>query len=285
MPTTTTFAKIRKFFPARAKDSHKGMNGKVLVIGGSSDLIGAPALAASAALAALRGGVDLCVVLAPEKAGLVINSYSPDIIVRKVKGDFFTQKNLKMALGIAGKNDVVLLGNGMGREKQALSFAKKFVQKCRRPVVLDADGIRACAGMKFGGIALITPHEKEFEIFSGKKSSGKTLKEKIALVKKTAERHKCVVLLKGRTDIISDGAKIALNNTGNAGMTKGGTGDILAGLCAAYISLGLNPFNAAQAAAFVNGKIGEGLLREKGFGFIASDFAQKIPAWTKRLLH
>ena len=103
-------------------------------------------------------------------------------------------------------------------------------------------------------------------------------------VKEAAAKHRCVILLKGRVDIISDGKKVALNRTGNSGMTVGGTGDVLAGICAGFMGLGLSPFNAACAAAFVNGTIGDKLLRKMSYGFLASDFVKEIPVQVKRIM-
>ncbi len=288
MTQTTSLAQIKKSFKKRKRDSHKGQNGRVLVIGGSSELAGAPGLAATASLAALKAGTDLVTVLAPEKAGFTINAYSPDLIVKKASGKFFTQKHVKKALGLAEKSDAVIIGMGIGREKASMRFCRKFVKKNAKPIVIDADALRACKGMKLKGNSIITPHQNEFMEFTGKKIADKKAEEKIFLVKEAAKRHNCVVLLKAKTpeyaNVISDGKSVSLNNTGNAGMTKGGTGDVLAGLCGAYIALGAKPLEAARAAAFVNGKIGDELKKEMGYGFLASDFVKKIPNWTKKIL-
>ncbi len=284
MSETTNINKIKKFFKKRKSDSHKGQNGKVLVIGGSRDLIGAPALAAMSSLACLRNGVDLVTIICPEKAGLVINTYSLDLIVKKVKGNCFSKKHLKEIIALEKNNDVVLIGPGLGVEKGTIALVKEVVKKTKKPIVIDADAIKACAKMKFNGNALLTPHEKEFEIFSGKKINELNISEKSKIIRETAAKHNCIILLKGKTDIISDGKKIVLNKTGNSGMTVGGTGDILAGLCAGFCAMKMSLFESAQASAFVNGKIGDSLLKEKGIGFIASDFVEKIPEWTKKLV-
>jgi len=282
MTKTINEKELKLFFKKRPKDSHKGQNGVVLVIGGSKDFIGAPALAGMAALSCLRTGIDLCIIAAPEKAGYVINTYSPDLIVKKFKGEYLTKKHLKKILELEKKCDCVLIGPGLGLEKQTIQFVQGLVKKSKKPLVLDADAIKACSGMKFSKKVLITPHNKEFEIFSGKKIKRKTLKQKIELVKKTALKHNCIILLKGKIDIISNGEKIIFNKTGNAGMTVGGTGDILSGLCSGFIGLKLDLFDSAKAAAFVNGKIGEKLYKKKGYSYIASDFVKEIPFWIKK---
>jgi len=273
---------IAKLFPKRKKDSHKGDNGRTLVIGGSYDYTGAPALAGLAAMASMRTGIDQCFVLAPEKTGFVINSYSMDLIVKKVSGKNLSKKHFKEAFELAGKCDAALIGNGAGGKKETIAFMKKFIQKCKKPLIVDADAFKACGGMKFKEKVLVTPHEKEFELFSGKKIRGKKIEEKIEIVKSVARKQNCIVLLKGQRDIITDGKEVFLNKTGNMGMTVGGTGDVLAGLCLGYASLGLNLFDSAKTAAFVNGKIGDKLRNKQGFSFLASDFIPEISHWTKK---
>jgi hydroxyethylthiazole kinase-like uncharacterized protein yjeF len=270
-------------FKKRKSDSHKGDNGKVLVIGGSADFVGAPALAAMSSLSALRAGTDLVTIVAPEKAGYVINTYSPDLIVKKLDGKNLEKKHLKEILKLGEKNDVVLIGPGAGQEKHTKSLVKELVKKIKKPLVLDADALKACSGMKFKGNVLVTPHEKEFEILFKKKTAGKKIEEKKKMVKTAAKKYNCIILLKGATDIISDGEKTILNKTGNAGMTVGGTGDVLAGLCAGIAAQGNSLFNSAVCGAFANGLIGDRLFKKLGHGMIASDFVQEIPVVLKVL--
>jgi len=284
MPKTVFEAEIKKFFKKRKLDSHKGENGKALIIGGSEELIGAPALAGMSTMACLRSGVDLCIVAAPEKAGLLINGFAPDLIVKKLKGDFLAKKHLKQVQTLAKKVDSILIGPGIGKEKQTIAFVKDFVKKNKKPLIIDADAIKACAGIKFKGQVMLTPHAREFEIFSGKVLFGKKMNEKIKIVKKTAAKHNCIIILKGKNDIISDGEEVFINKTGNAGMTVAGTGDSLAGLCVGFSALGVDLLKAAKAAAFVNGKIGDKLYKKMGFAFIASDFAKEIPSCIKKII-
>ncbi len=284
MQEILTARKVKSFFPKRREDSHKGENGTCLVVGGSADFAGAPALAAMASLAALRAGIDLCIVAAPENAGWIINSYSPDLIVKKLRGETFAKRHLPQLMQLCKKADVILVGPGLGRKKQTLGFAREFAKRALKPLVIDADALRACAGLKFKTPAVLTPHAKEFEVFTGMHIVGLPIAEKIRMVKGAARKHRCVVLLKGKTDIISDGKRVFLNRTGNARMTVGGTGDVLAGLCTGFIALGMEPLHAACAAAFVNGGIGDWLLGKMGYSFIASDFIMEIPSWTKKFV-
>ncbi len=267
----------------RVPDSHKGQNGVALVVGGSNALVGAPALSAQAALAAMRTGIDLVTVAAPEKVAWVVNSFSPDLMTTKLRGPRVTEEHLKEVLALAAKADAVLMGPGMGLDKETIAFVRKAVAKIKKPLVLDADALKAAKGTKFNGRVLITPHAKEFEIFSGRKlPAPANLKKRVKVVEEVARKHHCVVLLKGRVDIVSDGKATRLNKTGNPGMTIGGTGDVLAGLCLGLAAKGNTLFDAACAAAYLNGKAGDILLALQGTTFLASDLLRVIPKLLKK---
>lgn len=288
--STVSLNSLKGVIPERNAYSFKGQNGKVLVIGGSSDYVGAPALAAMSAMASLRAGTDIVTVCAPEKAGYVINSFSPDLIVKKFKGEYFVPKHAKEIISIAEKFDAILIGPGMGLNKETKKFAielvKKLMQKNKKiPLILDADALKACAKMKFNGNILITPHKKELEIFSGKKMAEKgfNLNNRIKLAEFTAKKFNCIVLLKGHIDVISDRKKTMLNKTGNPAMAAGGTGDVLAGLCAGLAALNHDLFKSACAAAYINGFAGNKLMKKKA-SLTASDLIEEIPFILKKIL-
>jgi NAD(P)H-hydrate epimerase len=262
---------VRRVVKKHAKDSHKGENGCVLVIGGCEHYVSAPALSASAAL---RTGIDLIQVASSEQAAYAINSFSIDFITKKFKGKHFAPKHLKELIPFANTFDSVLIGPGLGKNPATKKFVNQFVSKCKINLVIDADALQQIDRKKIRG--LVCPHEREFEMAFGKRPP-RRLKERIALTQKMAKKHKCVILLKGPADIISDGPRVTVNKTGNEGMTVGGTGDLLSGLCAGFIAQGNDLFDSAVAAAFVNGKIGDLLLKEKGYGFVSSDFIPLIP--------
>lgn len=262
----------------RKTDSHKGENGRALVVGGSEEYAGAPTIAALAAKAVLRSGADQSVLFAPEKVAWSANSYSPDLITYKAKGKFLTKKHATQVIKMAKKFDCMCIGNGLGLKPQTQEFVKKIISGTSIPKVVDADAIKALAGHKFKNDTIITPHLKELEIFAQKK-----VERSEQEVKKIAQKHNCVVLLKGATDIISDGKKTFYNTTGNPGMTIGGTGDCLAGICAALVSHKNSLIEAACAGAFINGLAGDRLLKKKGFGFTATDLAEEIPYTIKSM--
>ena len=260
----------------KKRGEHKGENGRILVIGGSEDYIGAPAFVG---LAALRTGTDIVVIAAPEKAAWAINSLSPDLITKKFEGDFLNFDNVKDLIELSEDFDVVLIGNGLGLEPSTMDLARELVERIPQPKVIDADALKALHDAEFTN-AVLTPHEKEFEILSGEKLP-EDLEKKAAIVKRFSRRN-IIITLKGQTDIITDGEKVKYNKTGNSGMTIGGTGDVLAGITAGLLAQSKDLFNSAYYAAYLNGKIGDYLLRKKGIGFTASDMIGLIPEIKKK---
>lgn len=253
----------------RKKTAHKGQAGKVLIIGGSVDYVGAVALAG---LAALRSGVDWVTIAAPEKVAWAINALSPDLITRKVKGTHISEKNLKELLKLSEQFDAVLIGNGLGLKPGTKEFVKSFVKKCKKPIVIDADGINA---IKLQDIknAILTPHHAELKglLDRSKFKQSHTAKN----IQKIASTN--VILWKGPVDHIISKEYILYNKTGNEGMTVAGTGDILAGLVVGFLAQGYEKFQSACYAAYIAGSVGDLLLKKKGYySFIASDLIDDI---------
>ncbi|MBI3034957.1 NAD(P)H-hydrate dehydratase [Candidatus Woesearchaeota archaeon] len=272
--------------PKRSESSHKGDNGLVLAIGGSENFAGAVALAG---LAALRSGCDLVKVVAPEKAAWAINSYSPDLMTMKLKGTHFKPKHFANVKKSMEKFDVLLIGNGIGLDKETKKFTKKTIKSIKKLKVIDADAIKSIL-MSDAENSIITPHSKELEIFLinskinessiNKIKNEKNIAHKAELIKKIAQKFlnkNNVILLKGKIDIIISNNRIFYNKTGNAGMTKGGTGDVLAGLCAGFLAQSKDLLQSAINAAYFNGMIGDILLKKKrGFTYLASDMVEEI---------
>lgn len=268
---------FEKVVKIRKKDARKGDSGKVLVVAGSKDYVGAAELSASAALAVLRTGVDIVTVTAPEKVAWAINSVNSDLITKKIKCDYFESKHAKEIIELSREFDVVLIGPGLGREKETFSFVKLLVEKIKKPKVIDADAIKAVDMNKVVN-SVFTPHRAELiKLLKNSKIKIERDEDLAGFVKNN------ILLIKGKIDVIISKKEIEYNNAGNAGMTVGGTGDVLAGLCAGFLAQGNNFIDSACAAAYLNGVVGEKLLKKSGYGFIASDFIDEIPVVLKRL--
>jgi NAD(P)H-hydrate epimerase len=282
---------LNKIYKKRPEESKKYDFGLLVVIGGSEFYSGSPALNA---LAAFRAGVDMVRIIAPKRAADIIASFSPDLAAYPLEGKWLERKHLPILIEMTesakevshGKTAVVI-GGGIGRSEETQKAIQEYLARISLPVVVDADAIHAVS--KKPGIILgpalsekrkgwvITPHTYEFFILTGREIYQSPIEEKIKAVKEEAARLKTTILLKGRTDIISDGKEVALNKTGGPFLTVGGTGDTLAGICGALLARGIEPFLAAQAAAFVNGLAGEIAFKKLGEGLVATDLINSIP--------
>jgi len=266
----------------RKKTARKGENGTLLVIGGSEDYVGAPAIAG---LSALRAGCDSVTIAAPDKVAWTINRMSPDLITKKFRGAYFTLKHAKELTKLGDKFDTVLIGNGLTtKSKRCVQY---FVRKSMRLKVIDADALTPLS-FKEPHNAILTPHYKELEemLLNSRKEfllpklREANPKEKGEILQGNLKyflQNNNVLLIKGPTDIIISRNKISLNKTGNPGMAKAGTGDVLAGLAAGLLAKTKDPFKSAVAASYLNGYVGDALLKKKkGYSFIASDIVEDL---------
>jgi hydroxyethylthiazole kinase-like uncharacterized protein yjeF len=263
---------------ARLSNAHKGDFGRLLVVGGSEVFSGAPALVG---LAALRTGADIAYVAAPEKTAIAISSISPNLITIKLDGTHVKPSNLETLKEYVKAVDAIVLGPGLGLHPSTKEFVKEFVGTCEdsgKPLLLDADGLKAYGeiGKPLRIPAVFTPHSSEYFILTGNELPQK-LKDRTIEVQKTADKFDAVILLKGRTDLICDNKRIKLNFTGNPGMTVGGTGDVLSGIAGAMLAQKIEPFEAAVAAAFVNGAAGDFAAERMGYHMMATDLLDLIP--------
>ncbi|MBU0530655.1 MAG: NAD(P)H-hydrate dehydratase [Candidatus Aenigmatarchaeota archaeon] len=265
---------LKHVYMKRQSWSHKGNHGHVAVIGGSKRYSGAPGLAA---LSSLRAGADLATVIAPKRAADIVAAFSPDLITYPLTGNFITRAHLREVLEITKNVDAVVIGSGLGRNKQSLDFVLQFLQKTNIPCVIDADAIYAF--MKNTELLkenhIITPHAYEFEVLSDHIPDNNII-NRTKLVHMFTSKHRTTVLLKGHVDVISNGINIAVNKTGTPYMTVGGTGDVLAGICGALLALGNKPFESACAGAYINGQVGNRLSKEIGPSLTATDLISNI---------
>lgn len=278
---------IRKIFPKRDLFSYKGVNGKILIVGGSIDYYGAPILSA---LGALHSGVDLVTMFVPECNFDITRSAAPDLIVHKFPGEFLDIKAVTPILEAAKKCDVVLLGPGLGEREETMEALHKIVKSLTVTTVLDASAIQVFHRIKEVPLQqkiVITPHHNEFETLTGKDIKINTsVSNKVVLLRTLATDLKINILLKGPQDMIaSEEGEIMLNTTGNPGMTVGGTGDVLAGFVTSLIAQGAAPFHACQAATYLIGKAGDELFKQKGYCYTASDLAQEIPYTVRNVVY
>jgi NAD(P)H-hydrate epimerase len=230
----------------RRPDSHKGDFGHVLVIGGS---VGKSGAAAMAGMAALRAGAGLVTVATPKSVQPLVAAYAPELMTEPLPE---TSEGTISLLALAERErllkgkSVVVIGPGLSSNAETAEFVRDLVSVCSAAMVIDADGLNAFAGKaeeltqddEAGPFAsrVLTPHPGEMARLTGL-STGEVQTNRVAVAKKTAAETQTWIVLKGhRTVIASPHGRVWINTTGNPGMAKGGSGDVLSGIMAAILA-------------------------------------------------
>ena len=250
-------------YPLPDDNSHKGENGRLMIIAGGP-YFGAPAMCA---MSALRTGADIVRLFTPSNVASAISTYCPVLMITALPGDRLTTDSVDMLLSESMNYNAVLIGPGIGKDPDTMLAVKEFVRKCKTPMVIDADALSAIAGMEILTPAIITPHKGEFRKLDSQYGGPEPL----------AQLMNVTLLLKGHVDTITDGNATRYNRSGTPAMTGAGTGDVLSGSVAALLSKGLSTMEAAALGAFLTGKAGEYAFKDKSYGLIATDLIEEIP--------
>lgn len=273
----------------RPSGTHKGQVGRVAIIAGSRGMSGAACLCAAGAL---RGGAGLVRVCTPASLQAIVASFDPCLMTERLPEDESgcldggAVETLAETLGWA---DVVAIGPGLRVSAGVLRVIEWVLSETKGPLVVDADGLNNLAGAgrwwerRASRQTIVTPHPGEMaRLRAGAgldEKSGDDDTARVLAASEFARQSACVVVLKGRHTVVSNGAAAFINTTGNAGMATGGMGDVLTGLIAAVCGQGLTPFDAARLAVHVHGAAADLAARQIGpVGFLARDVAEAIPA-------
>ncbi len=252
---------IRKYLPVRPNNSHKGDYGRLLCIAGSAMMPGAAILCATAAL---RCGVGtLCLASVPDACRLMVSA-APEAMVLPMTPDsdgFLTKASLPKLLEYAKTCSAVVIGCGLGRTPSVKALVCSLIEQLECPIILDADGLNAIADcidilQKAKSSVVLTPHSGELcrllnvapeQVKIHRMDSARTL----------AQRYDITVVHKGPGTVVATGEHAYINTTGNSGMSKGGSGDVLAGMLGSFVAQGISPEQAACAAVFLHGLAGD----------------------------
>lgn len=269
---------VRRLLPRRDPEGHKGTFGKVLCLCGSVGYTGAPVFASRGAV---RSGAGLVFLGVPESVWPVAAVKSDEAMpfpLPEAEGRLSLLAEETIRRRAAGC-DAVLLGCGLGRGRQTDALVRRLMD-LPQPLVLDADGINALAGhmdeweRRRGRVTVLTPHEGEFLRVGGNLSQGRT-----AAATEFAHQSGAVVVLKGPGTVVAgpDG-RCRVNTTGNCGMAKGGSGDVLSGVVLALLGLGMDAFDACCCAVWLHGRAGDLAAQEKGqWGMTPTDLLERLP--------
>ncbi|MDA4123315.1 MAG: NAD(P)H-hydrate dehydratase, partial [Thaumarchaeota archaeon] len=203
--------------PARRKDSHKGMNGSAAIVGGGRIYHGAPFLCA---MAAMRTGLDLVYLAVPAVIAGAVRSLSPDLIVIPLPDSKLTRGNANRLVSWIPEVGAIGVGPGLGAQNpDELANALSRLATKTKALVVDADALRPSI-LKLSGTVrmVVTPHTGEFERLFGIKLDDE-VQARAAAIKTAAKENNMVVLVKGPTDVASDGERVALNTTHSPAMT------------------------------------------------------------------
>ena len=271
---------VRAALPARKPDGHKGDFGKLLIVGGAEGYTGAPYLTASAAV---RTGCGLVYLGVPEGIWAVeaVKCVSSMPFPLPEKHGMLSYKALQEIEEKLSICDVLALGPGLGRSEQVTRLACDLLLRTEKPVVLDADGINALEGhidvldRRRGRVTILTPHDGEFVRVGGDLSHG----DRVKAARDFAAARGCVLVLKGhRTVTATPAGNVLVNTTGNSGLAKGGSGDVLTGVIASLLAQGATAAQAAAAGVWLHGRTGD--LAEKrltAFGMTPEDVVREMP--------
>jgi len=269
---------LKQVYRKRPEWAHKGQFGKLLMVSGSERHTGSPIFCG---MAAGRAGCDLVYLAAPRRAAEIASGYSPTIMSDPLEGPRLKLEHVPHILEMAKevRASALLIGPGLWRAQETFQAILQIVEQLDIPMVIDADAIRAVGThpvILAHKKVVLTPHADEFKALVNAEAS-QDEKQRAEQVKKAANDLGVTILLKGAVDIISDGKHVTQNKVHSNLMTKGGMGDTLTGITGALLARGTEPFLAAQAAAYINGKAGLLAIRELGEGALATDLIERIP--------
>ena len=277
---------LPKKFPLlpRKKNTDKSRYGHSLIVAGSRGMMGAALLASRASLEA---GCGLVTLASPEKPAAAASQLIPEAmqlsLAQTKQGSLrFSAYSTITSFIVKRKITALLVGPGLSRHQETARLVRKLVVTVRVPAILDADGINSFKGkanelLLHASPLTLTPHRKEFERLFSERWPETQIK-RIALAKKLSKFYDVVLVLKGHQTLVVNGDKCFVNSTGNPGMAKGGSGDVLAGIINAFICQGLQPFSAACWAVHFHGMAGDLAVKERGeLGLVASDIIRFLP--------
>lgn len=252
----------------RKKDSHKGQNGKVMIIGGNHMFHGAPILCT---LGAEFSGADLVFPFIPPVHADALKNHSLNCIIQTFHENILTSKDVKRIVHFSKNVDSVVIGPGLGSDAKTKRAIKTLLTHLKIPTIIDASALFYTN--TFPKTAILTPHQGEFHELTGDEPTTKN-------VQKWAKHFKVTIVCKGHEDIIANSDNIAINKNGNALMTVGGTGDVLSGLIGGLVAQGIEPFEAGKIATKALGQAGDHLANINGT-LRAIDLVHEIPALLK----
>ncbi|MDP2905348.1 MAG: NAD(P)H-hydrate dehydratase [Candidatus Omnitrophota bacterium] len=276
----------------RKPAAHKGDFGHIFILAGCAKFSGAAVLCAESAM---RAGAGLVTLGIPKSINSGVIKIKPKEVMTlplpQTRQGALSLSGYKQIKDFIKSVDVVVVGPGLSQDKSTQALARKVISGITKPMVIDADGLNALAGhLHFlrttndgRRTTVLTPHPGEMARLLGV-SVKQVQADREGVARRFAQRHKVVLVLKGHHTVVVDArGKLYINKTGNPGMAKAGSGDVLTGIIAAFLGQGLSAFEAAQYAVYLHGLAGDLAAKEKTqICLLASDIIAKIPEAVKK---
>lgn len=265
--------------PQRSVDGHKGDFGKLFILAGSRGYTGAPCLAARAAV---RCGAGLVTLAVPEEVYSIVAAKCCDeaMVWPWPEDDAAIVEKARTCTA-------AVIGPGLGQGERAERLVLALMRELDCPVILDADGLNIISRHidvldERKGLTILTPHDGEFARLSG---CDLPVRDRLGAVRSFALAHGCTLVLKGHRTITAVGSgTCAVNSTGNSGMAKGGSGDVLAGIMGALLARH-DWADEVVNAVWLHGRAGDLAAEDKGeYGMMPSDLIEQIPYAVKELI-
>ena len=272
---------VLSHLPDRDPWGHKGTFGKVLLLCGSKGFTGAAYLAA---MGALRTGAGLVFLGVPESIYAIeaVKLNEPEVFPLPEMDGKLNEEAIPEILERLPQMDAVLIGCGLGQSAGTLDVVKSVLENAKCPVVVDADGINVLSSHKDilrdrTNPTVLTPHAGEFARLGGSTAEGRQ-----TAAEKLAQELGCIVLLKGKGTVVTDGTTTYINPTGNPGMAVGGSGDVLSGILTSLLGQGIEPLEATACGAYLHGAAGDLCAKELGqYGMLPTDMLNVLPRLLK----
>lgn len=275
---------IKNMLPKRKTVSNKGTYGHALCVCGSMRMTGAAYLAVSGAL---RCGVGLVTAAFPQSAYSAIAPKLVEPLLLPLEANFEGTFAFSAKAGISEavkRASAVLIGCGLGFNKDTTTLVHSLIKEINKPMIIDADGINALSTnidilKDAQAPVILTPHPGEMSRICGK-SIGEIIENPIVTAYEFAKKYGVTVVLKGSNTIVCshNSNEIYINTTGNSGLARGGSGDLLAGMTVSFLAQGMSPFDASVCAVYLHGLCADIVADKTSMrGMLPSDVLNHLP--------
>lgn len=273
---------IKKMLPKRKPVSNKGTYGHALCVCGSMRMTGAAYLAVSGAL---RCGAGLVTAAFPQSAYAAIAPKFTEPLLLPLESNFegtFAFNAMAGVMEASNRATAVLLGCGIGFNKDTVRMVTNLVKELKKPTIIDADGINGLTTnidilKEAQAPIILTPHPGEMSRLCGKPVP-EIIANPIGIAHSFAKEYGVTVVLKTANTVVCDGKQIYVNSTGNAGLARGGSGDLLSGMTVSFLAQGMTPFDAAVCAVYLHGLCADAVAEKTSMrGMLPSDVLNYLP--------